>query len=503
MADEQPGQTVQPAQTVDPHRWRALTVLLVGQFAALLDLSVTNVALPSIGRATGAGPSELQWVITGYILAFGLVPVVGGRLGDLRGRRLMFIIGLTGFVLASAAVGLAPNPTFIIVARVIQGAFGGLLGPQTSGFIQNNFPKEERGRAFGRLGLVIGVATALGPVLGGLLIGLGGDQFGWRLVFFINVPIGIAAIIFSLAWVREVHSPTLRKRRLDVGGTLLLGFAILCVLFPIVEFSNVHSGLLFLLMIPGAAFGVLFVRREGRLTKTDGSPLLDLRLFQARSFRVGTAFILLYFCGSTGFPLVLSLYYQQGIGFDALHSGLGVTALAIGSAISAPIAGRFVRRLGRPLIVGGVTLFIAAASTVAILVDAAVTLTDPTTVILRLAIPLFFVGVAGGAVITPNQTLSLADVDPAIGGSAGGVLQTAQRMGSAIGQTVIGTVFFAVVAGHAASTKVGVPSSDLHGYADGLVAGVVAVLLFSVAALAFGLADLRATRRLRRENSAG
>jgi MFS family permease len=199
---------------------------------------------------------------------------------------------------------------------------------------------------------------------------------------------------------------------------------------------------------------------------------------------------------------VLSLYYQQGIGFDALHSGLGVTALAIGSAISAPIAGRFVRRLGRPLIVGGVTLFIAAASTVAILVDAAVTLTDPTTVILRLAIPLFFVGVAGGAVITPNQTLSLADVDPAIGGSAGGVLQTAQRMGSAIGQTVIGTVFFAVVAGHAASTKVGVPSSDLRGYADGLVAGVVAVLLFSVAALAFGLADLRATRRLRRENSA-
>lgn len=480
----------------DPRRWRALTVLLLGQFSALLDVSVTNVALPSIGRSTGAGPSELQWVVTGYVLAFGLIPIIGGRLGDLHGRRIMFIIGLAGFVVSSAAVGLSPDPLFIIVARVVQGLLGGVLGPQVSGYIQNAFPREERGRAFGRLGLTVGVATALGPVLGGLLIGLGGDQFGWRLVFFINVPIGIAAIVLSLLWVREVKAmPSQEPKRLDVPGTVLLGLGLMCVLFPIVEFSTFHSALLFLLVVPGVVIGLFFVRRERRLTDADASPLLDLRLFSVRSFTIGSLFILLYFCGSMGFPLVLSLYYQQGAGFDAVQSGLGVTALAIGSALSAPIAGRFVRRLGRPLIVGGVTLFIAGALAVAVLVDVAPGLTDPGTVILRLAFPLFLVGVAGGAVITPNQTLSLTEVDPAIGGSAGGVLQTSQRVGAATGQAVIGTVFFAAVAGHPASTTTGVPAGDLRGYADALVVGVAAVLLFSLAALALGLADLRITRR--------
>ena len=177
----------QPEQSFDPRRWRALTVLLLGQFAALLDVSVTNLALPSIGRSTGATPSELQWIVSGYILAFGLMPIIGGRLGDARGRRTLFIVGLSGFVVASAAVGLSPDPLFTIFARVIQGLFGGVLGPQVSGYIQSAFPKEERGRAFGQLGLTVGVAAATGPVLGGLLIALGGEQFGWRLVFFINV----------------------------------------------------------------------------------------------------------------------------------------------------------------------------------------------------------------------------------------------------------------------------------------------------------------------------
>ena len=189
--------------TPDPRRWRALGVLLLGQFAALLDVSVTNVALPSIGRSTGSSPSELQWIVTGYVLAFGLMPIIGGRLGDIGGRRRIFIIGLVGFVAASAAVGLSPDPVFIIVARVVQGLFGGVLGPQVSGYIQNAFPREERGRAFGRLGLALAVATALGPVVGGLLIALGGPEFGWRLVFFINLPIGITAIVLAFRPLRR------------------------------------------------------------------------------------------------------------------------------------------------------------------------------------------------------------------------------------------------------------------------------------------------------------
>jgi EmrB/QacA subfamily drug resistance transporter len=496
----------QQESSFDPKRWRALTVLLLGQFAALLDVSVTNLALPSIGRSTGATPSELQWIVSGYILAFGLMPIIGGRLGDARGRRTLFIVGLTGFVVASAAVGLSPDPLFTIFARVVQGLFGGVLGPQVSGYIQNAFPKEERGRAFGQLGLTVGVAAATGPVLGGLLIALGGEQFGWRLVFFINVPIGIIAIILSLLWVREVKSSAPKKARLDAPGAALLGLTVLSVLFPIVEYNTFRTPLLFLLLIPGALFGLLFVRREGRLTRGESSPLLDLRLFRHRSFTVGVVFILVYFCGSTGLPLVLTLYLQEGLGFLPLQAALAITALAVGSAISAPISGRLVSRFGRPLVVAGVTLFIIGAVSIAVIVRTNAMLTDPGTVILHLAFPLFLIGLGGGAVITPNQTLSLMDVDPKIGGSAGGVLQTSQRAGAAIGQASIGAIFFAFVAGSAVSASLGTPSAHPAVYADALTAGVAGALVFSLTALILGLFDLRATRRQRSEigaNSAG
>ncbi len=484
----------------DPRRWRGLWVLLLGQFAALLDVSVTNVALPSIGLSTGSSPSQLQWIVTGYVLAFGLMPIIGGRLGDIGGRRRIFVIGLIGFVVASAAVGLSPNPIFIIVARVVQGLFGGVLGPQVSGYIQNAFPRSERGRAFGRLGFALAIATALGPVVGGLLIALGGPEFGWRLVFFINLPIGITAIVLSLAWVREARPATGGKRQtLDLPGAILLGLAILCVLFPIVEFSTFRSGWVFLLVLPGATFGALFLRREATLTGTDGSPLLDLRLFRQPSFTIGVTFILLYFCGSTGLPLILTLYLQQGMGFEPIQAALAVTSLAVGSAVSAPIAGRLVARIGRPLVVVGVTLFIIGAAWIAIVVATAPALTDPGAIILRLAFPLFLIGVGGGAVITPNQTLSLTDVDRRIGGSAGGVLQTSQRIGAAIGQASIGAVFFAVIAGSAASTGPGSPAQHPQDFSTAFVTGVVAAIVFSLAALALGLLDLQATRRRRRE----
>ena len=188
-------------------RWRALAVCLVAMFATLLDVSVTNVALPSIGRATGAGPSELQWVVSGYILAFGLVPVIAGRLGDDRGRRTMFVIGVAGFTLTSLVVGLSPNPTWLVTARFVQGLFGGLINPQVSGLVQQMFTGRDRARAFGAIGTVVGVSTAVGPVAGGALIGIGGPEFGWRLVFFVNVPIGIAAVVLGLRWLPGPAAP--------------------------------------------------------------------------------------------------------------------------------------------------------------------------------------------------------------------------------------------------------------------------------------------------------
>jgi EmrB/QacA subfamily drug resistance transporter len=485
-----------PDRPLDPRRWRGLFVLLLGQFCALLDVSVTNVALPSIGRATGAGPAELQWVVSGYILAFALMPVIAGRLGDTRGRRRIFLIGIIGFIVASAAVGLSPVPLVMIAARVIQGMFGGLLGPQVSGYIQNTFPRSERGRAFSGLGITVGVGTALGPVVGGLLIGLGGPDFGWRLVFFINVPIGIVAVILALAWVRE-PGPTVDRAavRLDIGGALLLGLAVLLVLFPIVEVNEFHSAWLFLLFLPAALLVLLFLRRESRLGREGGSPLLDLRLFRIPTFTTGVSFAVVFFCSNTGIPLVLSLYYQQGLGFTALESGLGVSAFALGSVLGATVAGRLVSRLGRPLVVGAVSLFFLATLTIELVAHLSADVTSPVEIILRLAAPLFILGVAGGSIVTPNQTLTLMDVDPREGGTAGGVLQTAQRVGSATGQTVLGTLFFVSVAGLTASQSIRTPAAHPADFAAALDAGLIGSLVFSGVALALGIVDLRRMRR--------
>lgn len=487
---------------LDPRRWRALFVLLLGQFCALLDVSVTNVALRSIGRATGAGPSELQWIVSGYILAFALMPVIGGRLGDTRGRRRMFLIGLIGFILASATVGLSPDPLVLIAARVVQGLFGGLLGPQVSGYIQNAFPKAERGRAFGALGITVGVGTALGPVVGGLLIAVGGAEFGWRLVFFINVPIGLIAILLAKLWVADlkpVESATSQK--LDVAGAVLLGAALLCILFPIVEINQFHNGWLFLMLRPGAALLWMFLRREGHLTRGRNSPLLNMALFRVPTFTAGVFFALVFFCSNTGIPLLLSLYYQYGLGFTALQSGLGVTAFALGTILGARVAGRLVSRIGRPLIVGAVILFFLGTLSISIVVRLSVGVTTPGEVILRLALPVFAVGVAGGSIVTPNQTLTLMDIDPRDGGAAGGVLQTAQRVGSATGQTVLGTLFFFAVSGFVASTREGTPAADPARFATGLDIGLVGSLFFSAAALVLGIVDLRRKRRARAANN--
>jgi MFS family permease len=386
---------------------------------------------------------------------------------------------------------------------VIQGLFGGLIGPQVSGFIQNNFPRSERGRAFGGLGVTVGVGTALGPVIGGLLIGLGGPAFGWRLVFFINVPVGITAVTLALLWVRESQSIVDPKKvKLDAEGALLLGSALLLVLFPIVEVNEFHSVLLFVLFIPAAFLLWAFIRRESRLSREGGSPLLDLQLFRVPSFTTGVSFAVVFFCSNTGIALLLSLYYQEGLGFTALQSGLGVTAFALGSVVGASVAGRLVQRIGRPLVIGAVSLFFLATLAISLVTHLNGAHTSPVSVILPLALPVFLLGLAGGSIVTPNQTLTLADVDPRSGGTAGGVLQTAQRVGSATGQTVLGTLFFVTVAGTMESTREGTPAAHPAQFTTGLDVGLAGSLVFSGAALVLGIIDLRRTHRRDAANSA-
>jgi len=459
----------------DPRRWAALLTCCSALFMTLLDVSVTNVALPSIGRATMATPSQLQWVISGYTLAFGLVPVLAGRLGDDHGRRLMFQVGVGAFTVTSMVAGVSPTAGLLIAARVLQGLAGGLINPQVSGLVQQLFRSDERGRAFGVLGTTVGVGTALGPLVGGTLIAIGGPHFGWRLVFFVNVPIGI--VVIMLARRLLPNDPAVGRHRLDIAGAALLGGATFCVLFAAVEYDAIRDSRLTWLAVPAVLLLALFLRRERRLTATGGDPLVDLRLFRVPSYTAGALLALTFFPAMAGTTLVMALYYQQGLGYTALQSGLGVTVYALGSAIAAPLAGRVVTRIGRPLVVAATVTFGAGAVALALLAlhspgrDAA----------LLFAPALFVMGAGSGAVITPNQALTLMEVDPVTGSTAGGVLQTAQRIGLAIGQAVIGAVFFAGVRAAAATS---------HHFGHALATAIAVSLGFVTLGVIVGVVDL-------------
>jgi EmrB/QacA subfamily drug resistance transporter len=422
----------------DPRRWRILSVSLVVGFMSLLDVSIVNVAIPSMQQGLGTSPSAIQWVVSGYLLAFGLTLVAGGRLGDAYGRRRMMIIGLTGFIVSSAAVGLAPNVALVIVARLVQGATAGLLTPQNSGLVQDLFRGAERARAFGVFGATVSVSSAAGPVIGGLIIGAAGADNGWRYLFLVNIPIGLVAMLGVVRLVpARLHTSARTDNHIDVVGALLLGVTVLCLLYPVVSVEGGHRWpLLILLGVP--VFAWAFVRWERRLREGGRPPLLDVGLLRGlpgytNGLLVGST----YFAGYTGILLVLSVYLQTGLGYAPLQAGFLLVPFALGSAISSPLAGRFVPRFGRRLTVIALAATMLGVCLLALFVAGR----DPGGLFWVAAPLLFLTGFSGGAVVSPNITLTLADVPPRMGGAAGGALQTGQRIGSAIGAAVLMTVY--------------------------------------------------------------
>ena len=242
----------------DPRRWRILSVSLVVGFMSLLDVSIVNVAIPSMQRGLATSASAIQWVVSGYLLAFGLTLVAGGRLGDAYGRRRMMLVGLGGFILSSAAVGFAPNVALVIVARLVQGATAGLLTPQNSGLIQQLFRGSERARAFGFFGATVSVSSAAGPLVGGFILAAAGEDDGWRYLFLVNVPIGLIAMLAVARLVPRRPAPVDHSAsRIDVVGALLLGVTVLCLLYPVV---SVEGGgrwsLLLLIGVPAFSWAV-------------------------------------------------------------------------------------------------------------------------------------------------------------------------------------------------------------------------------------------------------
>ncbi|MEU0480550.1 MFS transporter [Streptosporangium sp. NPDC006013] len=462
---------LQEQEGADPRRWKALTVCLVAGFMTLLDVSIVNVALPAIRSGLNAPQSDLQWVVSGYALTFGLALIPAGRFGDMHGRRNVFVLGVVLFTLSSAAAGMAGDPRLLVIARLIQGMAGGVLNPQVSGLIQQLFRGAERGRAFGLLGTVIGFSTAIGPLLGGALIQLGGGPDAWRLVFYVNVPIGILAVVLAYRYIR----PPARERRpresMDPVGVLLLALGVVLVLLPFVEGQQWQGAerwpTLFAGLVVLAAF-VAWERRYGRRRQ----PVVDLFLFRRRSYALGALLGTLYFAGFSAIFFILTLYLQNGLGYSALEAGLATTPFAAGSAVAATLGGRTVTRLGRPLVVAGLLLVAAALGVTAL----AVRLVPGEHVAWAIALPLLLAGLGSGLVISPNQTLTLSEVPVAMAGTAGGVLQTGQRLGTAVGIAAIGSVFFAEVASSRGDYATAFRHSLLVAIAFVLVSLVVAVV---------------------------
>lgn len=436
--DGEAGPRGETAYVPDPRRWRVLAVSLVVGFMSLLDVTIVNVAVPSIRAGLDTSAATVQWVVSGYALAFGMTLVAGGRLGDAHGRRRMMTIGLVGFVLSSAAVGLAPNAASIVLARLAQGASAGLLTPQNSGLIQQLFRGDERGRAFGMFGFTVAVASATGPLIGGALIALLGQENGWRSLFLVNVPIGVVALVLVRRLVPDnaVGADAERDPRIDVRGALLLGLAVLAVLYPLISLeSGVGLPLALLAAFPPLAWA--FVRWERRTVRRGHPPLLDVSLLRglpgyANGLLVGT----LYFTGFTGIFLVLSVHLQEGVGLSPLQAALLMTPFAVGAATTSPLAGRLVSRIGRRVTLLALTVMMTGTALAAWLVTS-----PPGSLWWTLAPAMFLAGVGGGGVISPNFTLTLAEVPPRMGGAGGGALQTGQRIGSALGAALLMTVY--------------------------------------------------------------
>jgi EmrB/QacA subfamily drug resistance transporter len=475
-----------PATEADPDdlpnslRWRAFWVCIAAGALTILDLSGVNVALPSIQKGLDASSAQLQLVVAGYALAFGLALVPSGRLGDMRSRRTMFVIGLSAFALASAACALATSDVWLTVTRLLQGAAAGMLMPQVLGLIQQLFGPEDRPKAFGLFGAMVGVATALGPTLCGLLIAAGGETDGWRLLFWLNVPCGAAALLFALRLLPRKQHPS-GDTQLDFVGIGLLGAAVFCLMLPFLLTSGGEGDdpARWLWLIGGVAFGTGFLFWERAYAARGKSPVVHLDLFRLVSYRNGTAIAALYFAGMPATFLVTTLYLQEGLGAAPLLAALATVPFALSSAVAAWYGGKLVERFGRALVVVGLGIVAVAVAALA----AAATLTPPHLSEWPMAGAMLIGGIGGGLVISPNQTLTLADVPREEGSVAGSIQQLGQRLGTAVGLAAISAVFFRDV--HSGQHA---PISEYHA---GVLSGFAISFGLVVLTLVVGFIDLR------------
>ncbi|WP_307793077.1 MFS transporter [Microbacterium stercoris] len=420
--------------------WIGFAVLLVGTFMSLLDTTIVNVALETIRGSLETDEATIAWIISGYALAFGLVLIPAGRLGDRFGHKWVFFTGLAVFTAASLWCGLASGPLELVIARVVQGIGGGLFFPAVTAFAQLLFSPRDRGKAFGVMGAVIGVSSALGPIVGGLLIEALGDETGWRWIFAVNVPIGIAGLIAVVLLVPQAGGG--EKTSTDALGLVLLAGGITAVLVPLIQGQDAGWPLwTFLSFAGGAILLVLFWFWESHLASRGVTPLVPPHLFSHRQFTGGTVLAMIYFASFTSIFFCLALLWQAGLQHSALETGLVTIPFALANVVGAALSDRLANRLGRGVLAIGTALVTVGLGGVwlVLLLTPAAQLNG-----LELIAPLAVAGFGNGLFIAPNARFIVATVDRSEAGSASGVIGTVQRIGSAMGIAAVSSVLFAV-----------------------------------------------------------
>lgn len=429
------------AQAVSPSSiartpWVTVSVVMVGTFMAILDSFIVIVAGPAIKADLHTSDGLLQWILAGYQLTYAVVLITGGRLGDLLGRRQMFILGMAVFTVSSVVCALAQDSTMLLVGRLIEGLGAGVMLPQVFAVITLTVPASERHRVFGVLGVVIGMATIGGQLIGGLLIAANIFGSDWRPVFWVNVPIGLVAILLARYVVPESRAE--HARTLDLPGAVILSVALFLLTVPLIQGRESGWPWWTWASFAGSAlsFG-LFAVVERRVESRSRDPLIRISLFRNRSFSVGILLVLAVYAMLTSYYLVLAVSLQDGLGLSALDSGLVYTPAAVMFFVFSMVASRLVPRYGRRVLeVGAIILALGYAAT-------AITLLAGPRLTPGVVIPsLMLQSVGGGLLIAQVLNTVLSRIDPKDAGVASGVLSTAQQAGGALGVAIIGVVFF-------------------------------------------------------------
>ena len=411
--------------------WLVLLVLTTGFFMILLDTTIVNVAIPAMSTGLNTTLDQILWVLNAYILVYAVLLITAGRLGDLYGQRNLFAIGLFIFTVASALCGFAQDPTQLIAARILQGVGGALLTPQTLAILTTIFPPERRGAAFGIWGGVAGLATVAGPTVGGAII----TYIDWRWIFFINVPIGIAALAATF-WIVPDLRPG-RHHGWDILGIILATAGLFAIVFGLIEGQRYSWGQIesYAITIPeliagGAALLVIFIIWE----RFQSEPLMPLSLFKNRNFAVANWIAAAISFGMLSMFLPFTIYLQSVRGFSALVAGLTLAPMSLTSMLTAPFAGRLSDRIGgKYILMTGITLFTIGMGSIAYIAG-------PDSTWINFLAPAIVAGAGLGMTFAPMTTVAMRNIEPRVAGSASAVLNTIRQLGAAVGSAVIGAI---------------------------------------------------------------